>query len=557
MKHLRVLIVLLFVTAIALPAFFDRIVTSQAQDPTAEAPQADKVSGTGIIVTATDDPKFGPRCGPGIDCEGSNPFDTSTFTFNAEDGVRPPGADQCPLACPDCPQPQDCPPDQARAEEAPADFSNATNGFVKQSVHDADRDTFGKPDEIKDGLGPVYNAQACRECHQNPVSGGISQITELRAGHTNPGNIFFDAPGGSLINDRAINSKVQERVPPLFSALVFTRNPDPTASPNASPSPIPAEEPVRTFRTSLNLLGDGFVEAIPNGTLLAISNAQAQATGGTVHGDVLAVPVLEANLQQNHDCKDPSLPCIRRIGRFGWKNQIPSLLSFSGDAYLNEQGITNFLVRQENSSLGRPVGAFDDVPDDTPCNEKVEFCPECPCGEDVERDIDAFTQFMRATKAPPQDADIKRLFEDDVKEGRALFTTMPGLTYSCSVCHIPAIVTARPQTVINGGTLPTDVHLGFKIIRPFSDFLLHDIGTGDGIVQNGPQTTRLKVRTPPLWGVRTRTRLMHDGSGMNAASLTFMEAILRHQGEAKAVTARFQLLTDEQKRQIIIFLESL
>lgn len=144
---------------------------------------------------------------------------------------------------------------------------------------------------------------------------------------------------------------------------------------------------------------------------------------------------------------------------------------------------------------------------------------------------------------------------------------MPGLHYSCSACHVPAILTVRPGTLINRDQFKVDKALGFKVFRPFSDFLLHDIGTGDGIVQNDlTQVTRLKVRTPPLWGVRTRTRLMHDGSSVsptgsatppNGASFTFMEAILRHQGEAAAVTARFQLLSDDQKRQLIIFLESL
>jgi CxxC motif-containing protein (DUF1111 family) len=94
--------------------------------------------------------------------------------------------------------------------------------------------------------------------------------------------------------------------------------------------------------------------------------------------------------------------------------------------------------------------------------------------------------------------------------------------------------------------------LGNKTIRPFGDFLLHDVGTGDFIVQNGGQITRTRVRTPPLWGVRTRTRLMHDGE-----SLTFNEAILRHGGEASAVRARYQLLTPTQKMQLISFLESL
>ena len=125
-------------------------------------------------------------------------------------------------------------------------------------------------------------------------------------------------------------------------------------------------------------------------------------------------------------------------------------------------------------------------------------------------------------------------------------------SYSCSICHVPAILTADPGRGINGGEFAVPDNLGFKVIRPFGDFLLHDIGTGDGIVQNGGQSTRLKVRTAPLWGVRTRDRLMHDG-----ASLTFREAILRHQGEAAAVTAAFQLLTEQQKRQLIMFLESL
>jgi CxxC motif-containing protein (DUF1111 family) len=547
MRHLKILIVFLFVLAVAMPVY---VVSSQSSDGS-EAPQADKVSGTGIIVEETDDAKFGPRCGFGINCEGSNPFDTGNFTFEAADGVRPPNADRCEPPCPSCPTPAECPP----AQEALADFSNETNGFVKQEQHDIDRKTFGDPDEIEDGLGPVYNAQACRECHQNPVTGGISQTTELRAGHTNPDQTFSDAPGGSLINDRAINSKVQERVPPLFTALTYP--PIVQQDPPFIATPIPNEEPTRTFRTSLNLLGDGFVEAVPNGTLLAIRRAQRILTGNVIHGDALAVPVLEANLQENRNCKDASKPCVRRIGRFGWKNQIPSLLTFSGDAYLNEQGITNFLILQENSSLGRPVAAFDKEADDTACDEKLDFCPECPCGEDNERDIDAFAQFMRATKAPPQDHDIQQAFAADIAAGRELFTRMPGLTYSCSACHIPAIITARPGTPINGGFLPTDDHLGFKIIRAFSDFLLHDIGTGDGIVQNGPQSTRTKVRTPALWGVRTRTRLLHDGSAMDAASLTFMEAILRHQGEAATVTARFQALSAAQKKQIIMFLESL
>src|SRR5712692_4344600 len=69
------------------------------------------------------------------------------------------------------------------AIEAPTGMDTLTNGLVTQAVHDGDRATFEERDGVLKGLGPVYNAQSCAECHQNPVSGGISQISELRAGH--------------------------------------------------------------------------------------------------------------------------------------------------------------------------------------------------------------------------------------------------------------------------------------------------------------------------------------------------------------------------------------
>src|SRR5678815_4812624 len=88
--------------------------------------------------------------------------------------------------------------------EAPTGFDNQTNGLIKQKKFAAAKATFEEREEIADGLGPVYNAQSCAECHQNPVTGGISQIIEVRAGHYDGIN-FVDHVGGSLINDRAIN----------------------------------------------------------------------------------------------------------------------------------------------------------------------------------------------------------------------------------------------------------------------------------------------------------------------------------------------------------------
>ena len=103
--------------------------------------------------------------------------------------------------------------------------------------------------------------------------------------------------------------------------------------------------------------------------------------------------------------------------------------------------------------------------------------------------------------------------------------------------HVPTLVTAATGTRINGGAFVVPPALGSKTIHPYSDFLLHDVGTGDGIVQNAGPETANKLRTPPLWGVRTRTRLLHDGS-----ALTFRAAILRHGGEASSASYRFRLL---------------
>jgi CxxC motif-containing protein (DUF1111 family) len=94
--------------------------------------------------------------------------------------------------------------------------------------------------------------------------------------------------------------------------------------------------------------------------------------------------------------------------------------------------------------------------------------------------------------------------------------------------------------------------LGDKTIHPLCDFLLHDIGTGDGIVQNGGQGTRNLVRTACLWGMRVRPRLMHDGQ-----SVTRSDAILRHGGQAQAARNAFAALSATQQLDVTNFLNSL
>jgi CxxC motif-containing protein (DUF1111 family) len=141
----------------------------------------------------------------------------------------------------------------------------------------------------------------------------------------------------------------------------------------------------------------------------------------------------------------------------------------------------------------------------------------------------------------------------------------------CAVCHVRTLTTAPTGTKINGGTFTIPAALGDKTFHPFGDFLLHDAGTGDGIVvptvehygratrqmprECSPENflqTRNRVRTAPLWGVRLRTRLMHDG-----ASLTLRDATLRHGGEADQATRSFRKLTAQDQEAVLEFLKSL
>jgi CxxC motif-containing protein (DUF1111 family) len=406
-------------------------------------------------------------------------------------------------------------------EEAPAAFDGASNGVVDQATHDADRKDFDGVETVADGLGPLYNAQSCRECHQNPDSGGASQVAELRAGHRDAGGRFVNPSvpigdgttvitGRTLINDRAICPNA------TFPSLEIQER-------------VPDTETIRTLRMSLGLFGDGFVEAVSDDTLKVLAARQCRETHGRICGKAFSVPVLEA-------------PGQTAIGRFGWKDQQASLLSFAADAYLNEMGITSRLAPAEVTTL------CDTVKD-----------PEDTTGPDGLADIDRFARFVRATKAPPRDT---RLAETaDAEKGSRLFDAI-----GCATCHVRTLETAPAGTAVNGGAYTVPPALGGKAFHPFGDFLLHDVGTGDGIAlateeHFGPaframqptyEPTAKRMRTAPLWGVRTRPRLMHDGR-----SLTLTSAILRHRGEAALERRRFSDLKEREKQQLVAFLKSL
>jgi CxxC motif-containing protein (DUF1111 family) len=399
---------------------------------------------------------------------------------------------------------------QHAAQEAPAGFNtpsfngaqSVSNGIVEPpgDTFATDQQVFELNHSVQTGLGPVYNATACVSCHENPNSGSASQITELRVGHNDTNGNFVNPTilindglntitGRSIVNDRAICPQAQEH--------------------------IPDTENIRALRAVLNTLGDGFVEAIDDNTLIAIAARQPEQSDGMIHGEVVQAPIFEA-------------PGQTRVGRFGWKDQHSSLLSFIADAYVNEMGVTNRLRTKDTTAVCKTTTDPEDTPDALGL-----------------ADIDHFAQFIRGTMVPPRDQTLAATA--DARQGRELFTRI-----GCATCHVPSITTAPAGTVIDGGMFTVPEALGDKIIHPFSDFLLHDIGTGDGIVQVGPQDTANKLRTVPLWGLRTKARFMHD-----LESLSLESAIERHKGEARDAEGRFDELTPQERGALLTFLKSL
>jgi CxxC motif-containing protein (DUF1111 family) len=471
------------------------------------------------------------------------------------------------------------PQDPDKSVEAPTGFEDeppVSNGFTTDDEFRDNRKTFMETEEKKkNGLGPVYNATSCVDCHQNPITGGSSQIVEIRAGkHTfdpadpNPHKVRFEEPpGGSVIQQRAVDPSIQEVVPP--------------------------EDDVRTFRLSNSVLGNGYVEMIPDEEFLRIRNEQRK---WGMPGFAVVVPV-PVEAKKGPDGKT-QFTFYERIGRFGWKCQEASLLNFSAGAYITEMGITNPMNPAELTSNGRDVSQFDEKKDD----------PEDADEEDGQVhlfgvDVEAFTAFMRATKAPPRDATT--INTADVIAGEKLFRDNQAV--GCAICHQPDYTTPKPGTKIltligeRGSDLETvPPALGNKIFHPYSDFMLHDVGTGDGIAQTQhadipakgqnnlkkipeklrvdqgigrvegaydqdakrrtltpadpgvDQRTANKMRTAPLWGLRTRPQLMHDG-----LSLTVEDAIRRHGGQAEGVRMKYEALSSEQRRQLLAFLKSL
>jgi len=270
---------------------------------------------------------------------------------------------------------------------------------------------------------------------------------------------------------------------------------------------IPEGANVIARRAPIPLFGAGLVEAIADETIAAGEDPEDRNADGIRGRAARITDVVTGQL---------------RIGRFGWKAQHATLLGFAGDAYRNEMGITNDLFREEDA---RGFSA-----------EQLKLCSVTRGLEDLRdrrtglRGIDNFANFMRFL-APVEGSPADSL----ARAGQALFTSI-----GCATCHTPILMTAANRNPV----------FDRKAVALYSDLLLHDIGTGDGIEQASADAN--EIRTPALWGLRLRRPLLHDGSAATPA-----EAILRHSVEAESVIKAFQALPESGRNAVLEFLRTL
>jgi CxxC motif-containing protein (DUF1111 family) len=396
----------------------------------------------------------------------------------------------------------------------PSQFGDPLPGLTADQVtaFTVGQAQFQVVDGPADGLGPVFNAQSCVACHTQPMvngvatTGGASAIIEIRAGQLvngvyNP----LASEGGSLFHLSSLTPASQETVP--------------------------KDANVVSGRKTGPIYGDGLIEAIPDTTIEA--NVHNPAVDGvTGRAAVLSDPVT-------------TLVGTNFVGRFGWKCQEATLLAFSGDAYLNEMGITNRLFTTDNAPNGNqaallaaePLGYSLATPNapttqltpttlqDLPSNPAL---PESPTNKD---DIARFTDFMQML-APPPTVPLTA----SAQQGQAIFTQI-----NCVACHTPSMQTGKSPIAA----------LQFQNVPLYSDLLLHNMGTlGDGIAQAaaGPYD----MRTPPLWGLRGRGPFLHDGRAS-----TVDAAIRLHDGEAVTIRNRYINLTPQQQQAVQDFLSSI
>jgi hypothetical protein len=396
-------------------------------------------------------------------------------------------------------------------------------------------------------VGPVMNGVSCAGCHSQPaIGGGGLFINEIRVrDNTQPGPVHIFAVDNFLRN----GAQTQNGTPIFQSGIEAEPLGCQITTPGCQLSACQIQEEQKTTfqaglptcdtssasfqnggncvvgRAAVPVFGDGLVEAVSDQTLEAIAQNQPPQIRGTLK------MVTE------------NFTTVPHVGRFGWKDDHAMLRGFAGDAYLNEMGITNPDNPNEVSQCAANLTAFGIALETPPAQE-----PEDTIDPDDRADIDRFTDFMRGLAPPPTLPPSPA-----ASMGGRLFVAM-----GCAGCHLPALVTAaNPASFLppTTGGVPIsqtlNATLANQTFNPYSDFLLHDMGSlGDGITSGAAGPTQM--RTAPLWGIRSQSLFLHDGRAGDIPT-----AISLHDGQGKAAAQAFEALTTQQQQNVVSFLNTL
>lgn len=372
------------------------------------------------------------------------------------------------------------------------------------------------------GLGPVSTQPGCFTCHGAGVNvltgaaGDTSTVTGIRYGKFNPDNTFNYLDGNGT-------SPENEGGPVLhgISNATFGTLPGCTTT-NLPPEVVPADATVSNHVRSPQLFGLGLVDNIPDSAILA-NVGISKPFGITGIANMIA--------DENG---------VVRPAKFGQKLNVVSLFQFTGNAEFNELGITSTFFPNEHLPQGLPFPVL--------CQ------PDMNNPQDVgEVNMIKITQFNALLAPipplPPTTASTA---------GKAVFENI-----GCNVCHQETFTTQGNVTLktTNGGTSAVIPSLSNVSFNPYSDFLLHDMGTGDsgGIPFQPDNLGRASLtmwRSSPLWGlsniIAKSGGLMHDNK-----SKTIDAAIKRHGGEAATVVSNYKGLNSTDDANLLAFLGSL
>jgi CxxC motif-containing protein (DUF1111 family) len=379
---------------------------------------------------------------------------------------------------------------------------------------------FSEVDTVATGLGPRFNLNSCSGCHAFPAAGGSSPASNPQVtGNVAAASQVATLTGLGLISAsgpvREVRFQSDGGVHDLFTIVGLAGAP---AGCTISQPNFSAHLSEIIFRIPTPTFGAGLIEAISDSTILAnVHGGKPFGIGG----------------HENRNGNDGTLT------RFGWKAQNKSLVIFGGEAYNVEQGISNEVFPDERGEGG--------VQDPAACytitspNDHTNYESTQP--QSINSDVIGFANFMRFLDAPAPSCTVGVNCSASINNGSALFAST-----GCAVCHVPTMQTGNHTTAA----------LRNRAANLFSDVLVHNMGSlGDGISQGGANGN--EFRTAPLWGAGQRIFFLHDGrtNDLLAAIEAHATGGTDTNSEANAVIQNFNLLTAQQKQDILNFLRSL